>query len=202
MKILHISDTHLGYTAYRKVTDEGMNQREIDVYNAFIQIIDYVIKNKPDLILHAGDLFDSVRPTNRAISIAIQQLIRLTKSDIPMVIIAGNHETPRLKETGHIFTIFEHLNNIYPVYNNKYEQLSYEIKNKKITIHAIPHCHTKKDFSESFKKIKKNKSSDFDILLTHGAVSDLKEFRMNEFNELIIPISKITALLESFHESK
>jgi len=64
MKILHVADTHLGFSAYRTVTEEGINQREMDVYNAFKQFVDYAIKSKPDLIIHAGDLFDSVRPNN------------------------------------------------------------------------------------------------------------------------------------------
>ena len=41
MKILHVSDTHLGYSAYRKVTEDGVNQREIDTYRAFEQFVDY-----------------------------------------------------------------------------------------------------------------------------------------------------------------
>jgi DNA repair exonuclease SbcCD nuclease subunit len=49
------------------------------VYDAFIHCIDYVVKTKPDLVLHAGDLFDSVRPTNRAITVAVQQILRLSK---------------------------------------------------------------------------------------------------------------------------
>jgi len=60
MKILHISDTHLGYSAYRKLTDDNINQREMDNYNSFQKIIDYAIKLKPDIVLHSGDLFDSV----------------------------------------------------------------------------------------------------------------------------------------------
>ncbi|UCH71548.1 MAG: metallophosphoesterase, partial [Thermoplasmatales archaeon] len=62
MKIFHVADTHLGYSAYRKSTQEGVNQREIDVYNAFEQFVDHVVDKKPDLVIHAGDLFDSVRP--------------------------------------------------------------------------------------------------------------------------------------------
>ncbi|MEM3059562.1 MAG: metallophosphoesterase [Methanomassiliicoccales archaeon] len=73
MKIAHISDTHLGYTAYSKVDEEtSLNQREIDVFNAFRRVIDEILKIKPDLVLHSGDLFDSVRPTNRALSFAIE----------------------------------------------------------------------------------------------------------------------------------
>ena len=85
MKILHISDTHLGFSAYRKATPDGINQREMDVYKAFEEFIDYAVKSKPDLIIHAGDLFDSVRPNNRAITFAINQIFRLTKEKIPIV---------------------------------------------------------------------------------------------------------------------
>ena len=92
MKFLHIADTHLGYSAYRKATPDGINQREIDTYDAFKQFIDYAVKSKPDLIIHAGDLFDSVRPNNRAITFAIDQIIRVSKEKIPFVILAGNHE--------------------------------------------------------------------------------------------------------------
>ena len=37
------------------------------------------LKTKPDLIIHAGDLFDSVRPNNRAITFAIKQIIKTFK---------------------------------------------------------------------------------------------------------------------------
>ena len=113
MKILHISDTHLGFSAYRKATPDGINQREIDTYDAFNQFIKYAVKSKPDLIIHGGDLFDSVRPNNRAITFAINQILQISKKKIPIIIIAGNHEHPKLKETGHIFSIFDHIENVY-----------------------------------------------------------------------------------------
>ena len=135
MKILHVADTHLGYSAYRKATPDGINQREIDTYDSFRQFIDYAVKTKPDLIIHAGDLFDSVRPNNRAITFAIDQILRISMEKIPFLIIAGNHEHPKLKETGHIFSIFDHIEHVYPIYKAKYETLSFNISNKKIKIH-------------------------------------------------------------------
>jgi len=182
-----MADTHLGYSAYRTITNEGSNQREIDIYDAFIQCIDYAIKTKPDLILHAGDLFDSVRPSNRAITVAIQQLLRVSQKKIPFIIISGNHETPRLKETGNIFHIFNHLDNIYPIFNNAYETLSLDINQEKFTLHGIPHCQTKEDFKRNLKKIKIHHRDDFNIFIAHGAVTGIKEFKMNELNELLIP---------------
>jgi len=191
MRILHLADTHLSYSAYRKTTEEGINQREIDIYNAFIQCINYAVKRKPDLVLHAGDLFDSVRPTNRAITIAIQQILRLSKENIPFIVISGNHETPKLKETGNIFTIFEHLNHVYPIHNNRYENVSLQIKNETVVIHAIPQCQNSKEFDSNFKKIAFDKKADYNILIAHGAVAGIKEFKMNEFNELFIPVKNI-----------
>jgi len=191
MNILHLADTHLGYSAYRKATEDGVNQREIDVYDAFRQIVDYAIQTKPDLVVHAGDLFDSVRPTNRAITVAIQQLLRLSKAGIPFVIISGNHETPKLKETGNIFSIFEHIENVYPVHNNHYEKLEFEANGETLALHAIPQCQTPKEFDMNLQKIMVNKKSDYNVLLAHGAVVGIKEFKMNEFNELFIPVNRL-----------
>lgn len=192
MRILHCADTHLGYSAYRKVTVEGVNQREIDIYDAFSQFVDYAVKTKPDLVLHAGDLFDSVRPTNRAITVAIQQILRLSQENIPFIVISGNHETPKLKETGNIFTIFEHLDHVYPIYNNRYETVLLQIKDESVCIHAIPQCQSPKDFEVNFKKITIDKQADFNLLLAHGAVAGIKEFKMNEFNELFVPVNTLT----------
>ncbi|KYK20850.1 DNA repair exonuclease [Thermoplasmatales archaeon SM1-50] len=192
MRILHCADTHLGYSAYKKVTAEGINQREIDIYDAFTQFIDYAVETKPDLVLHAGDLFDSVRPTNRAITVAVQQILRLSQENIPFIVISGNHETPKLKETGNIFTIFEHLDHVYPIYNNRYETVSLQIKDKTVLIHAIPQCQSPKEFESNFKKITVDTHADFNLLLAHGAVAAVKEFKMNEFNELFIPLHNLT----------
>jgi len=191
MRLLHLADTHLGYSAYRKTTEEGVNQREMDVYDAFTQCIDYAVGIKPDLVLHAGDLFDSVRPTNRAITIALQQILRLSKENIPFIMVSGNHETPKLKETGNILRIFEHLENVYPIHTNRYETISLKNKEETITIHAIPHCQTPQEFEANFKKITLDKQAEYNVLLSHGAVTGIKEFKMNEFNELFIPVKNL-----------
>jgi exonuclease SbcD len=187
MKILHVADTHLGFSAYRKTTQDGINQREIDIYNAFEQFIDYAINTKPDIIIHAGDLFDNVRPNNRAITFAINQIVKLSKKNIPIVIISGNHEHPKIIETGHIFSIFDHLENVYPIYNSKYEKIQFNIEDKKLLIHAIPQCNSKKEYDEELKKLMTDKTADYNIFVSHGSVSGVQEFTMNEFNELIIP---------------
>jgi DNA repair protein SbcD/Mre11 len=62
-------------------------------------------------VVIAGDLFHSVRPTNSAIVFAFRQLQRLHEAlpDAPIVLIAGNHDTPRSADTGSILRLFEEL---------------------------------------------------------------------------------------------
>jgi len=182
MRILHVADTHLGYSAYHKVASNGLNQREMDVYDAFEQFIDYAIETKPDLILHCGDLFDTVRPTNRAITFVIQQLLRLSEEEIPIIIISGNHETPKLRETGSVFRIFEHIKGVYPVYKGKYEKMEFG----DAIIHSIPHCHTGEDLKKALESVEMSERH-HNIEMLHVGIMGIKEFRTGDFNEQVIP---------------
>jgi DNA repair protein SbcD/Mre11 len=111
VKLAHIADPHLGVRQYHRQTAAGTNQREADVANAFRAAVDGVIEARPDAVLIAGDLFHSVRPTNAAIVFAFQQFQRLREAlpAAPIVLIAGNHDTPRSKETGSILRLFTEL---------------------------------------------------------------------------------------------
>ncbi|HAW59845.1 MAG TPA: exonuclease SbcCD subunit D, partial [Actinobacteria bacterium] len=125
MRVVHISDTHLGYTAYRGLDPElGINQREADIFAVFKQAIDKILEISPDLVLHTGDLFDSVRPSNRSLSLALEQLLRLSTVGIPVVIIAGNHSMPKMRDTGSVFQLFTLFPNFFPVYKGRYETIS------------------------------------------------------------------------------
>ena len=111
MKLAHIADPHLGIRQYHRQTPAGINQREADAAFAFRAAIDGVIAARPDAVLVAGDLFHSVRPTNAAILFAFRQFQRLREAlpGAPVVLIAGNHDTPRSVETGNILRLFEEL---------------------------------------------------------------------------------------------
>ncbi len=70
MKIIHFSDTHLGFNDLDILNSDGINQREVDFYKAFDDIVQSIIKIKPDYIIHTGDLFHRSSPSNRAIAFA------------------------------------------------------------------------------------------------------------------------------------
>ena len=111
MRLVHLSDLHLGYRQYQRLTPGGVNQREADVAATFRASIDSVIALRPELIVVAGDIFHTVRPTNQAILHAFLQFSRL-KAALPeseIVLIAGNHDTPRSSESGGILQLFAQL---------------------------------------------------------------------------------------------
>ncbi|HEX6597752.1 MAG TPA: DNA repair exonuclease [Gemmatimonadaceae bacterium] len=108
MRLVHLSDLHLGYRQYQRLTPRGINQREADVAQSFTRALDKVIELAPEVVLIAGDVFHQVRPTNTAILHAYLQFARL-RAALPqteVVMVAGNHDTPRAAETGCILRLF------------------------------------------------------------------------------------------------
>ncbi|MEP6622643.1 MAG: DNA repair exonuclease [bacterium] len=108
LRLVHLSDIHLGFRQYQRMTPRGINQREADVAQAFTRALDKVIELAPELVLIAGDVFHQVRPTNTAILHAYIQFARL-RAQLPnaeIVMIAGNHDTPRSAETACILRLF------------------------------------------------------------------------------------------------
>ncbi len=111
MKLAHLADLHLGFRQFDRQTSKGANQREVDVAEVFKRAVDDILEQKPELIVVAGDLFHSVRPTNAAILYCFRQLQRLRTGlpGTPIVVIAGEHDTPRSSETGSILRLYEAL---------------------------------------------------------------------------------------------
>ena len=108
LKIAHLADLHLGYRQYDRQTPKGGNQREADVALAFARAVDDMLEQHPDLVVIAGDIFHSVRPTNPAILFLFQQLqrLRVALPETPLVLVAGDHDTPRTAETGSILKLY------------------------------------------------------------------------------------------------
>jgi DNA repair exonuclease SbcCD nuclease subunit len=111
VKLAHLADLHLGFRQFDRQTSRGANQREVDIAEAFKRAVDDILEQQPQLIVIAGDLFHSVRPTNAAILYCFRQLHRLRTGlpDSPIVVIAGEHDTPRSTETGSILRLYEAL---------------------------------------------------------------------------------------------
>lgn len=111
MRLVHLSDLHLGYRQYQRLTPGGINQREADVAGTFRTAIDRIIEIAPDVVVVAGDVFHTVRPTNQAILHAFVQFSRLVQAlpNAAIIVVAGNHDSPRSTETGGILPLLGQL---------------------------------------------------------------------------------------------
>ncbi len=88
MKLLHTSDWHLGARL-------GRLDRAPDHEAALEGLLAVAESERPDLILHTGDLFDAARPPYDALRMGIRALGRLSAL-APTVVLAGNHDSKEL----------------------------------------------------------------------------------------------------------
>ena len=87
MRILHTGDWHLGRTL------EGRSR--LAEQEAFLdELVKLAEDQRADLILMAGDVYDSVNPPAAAEQLFYDAAARLTDGGRPLVVIAGNHDQP------------------------------------------------------------------------------------------------------------
>lgn len=86
MKFAHLADTHLGYRQF------GLIEREKDFYEVFGKVINKIIEEKVDFVIHSGDLFETAKPSPMALLEFQKGLLKLKGAGIPMYAIAGNHD--------------------------------------------------------------------------------------------------------------
>ncbi len=185
LNIIHFSDTHLGFSDLDIVDDAGVNQREADFYKAFNDVIDAIIETRPDYVIHTGDLFHRASPSNRAITFALTQLKRIEKVKIPLIIIAGNHSTPRTSTSSPILEALKTLDNVHAVFEQRYEKVEFP----DIVFHALPHVNDERIIPDELEKVEVNIESDKrNILMMHCSVG--APFLMHEFGEWVFPKEK------------
>jgi len=93
MKILHTSDWHLG----KKLENFSRLEEQKYILDEICNIAD---AQEVDLIIIAGDLFDTFNPPTEAIDLFYKSLKRLSKNGSrPIIAIAGNHDSPDRIET-------------------------------------------------------------------------------------------------------
>lgn len=185
MRILHFSDTHLGFNDLEIVNEYGINQREADFYDAFTQVIDAIVEAKPDYVIHTGDLFHRPHPSNRAISFCLAQLKRLSVAQIPTIIIAGNHSTPRTRSTSPILAALRTLDHIHPVFEEAYEKVIFD----NINFHCIPHINDEVSNLTAIEECEASIDADKrNIMMLHCSVG--AQFMMEEYGERVYPHNK------------
>ncbi len=95
MKLLFVSDTHLGYDLPTNSCVEKRCRGE-DFFRNFERVLEAAVEERVDLVLHGGDLFSQSSPPAPLVERVYDTLLRFVSNDIPLYIVPGNHEHSQL----------------------------------------------------------------------------------------------------------
>ena len=84
MKLIHLSDLHLG----KRVNEFSMIEDQKYILN---QIQENIRKEEPDAVLIAGDIYDKSVPSAEAVEVFDDFLVSLAEAELPVFLISGNH---------------------------------------------------------------------------------------------------------------
>lgn len=130
MKIMHLSDLHLG----KRVNEFSMIEDQEYILKKIINIID---EQKPQAVIIAGDVYDKAVPSAEAVELFDDFLVRLSNRGLSVFVISGNHDSAeRIAFGGRLMD----KSGIYmsPVYNGKIEPVRVKDEFGEINFYMLP----------------------------------------------------------------
>lgn len=168
IKILHTGDVHLG-AKLNWLGPKSEVQRQ-QLMSTFERIIDTAIKKKVDVLLIAGDLFDTYSPNPITLSFVKSQLERLKAHHIYTALIPGNHD--RLEPN----SVFLNYDLVDIQFGHCFKEVGckeYKIKELDLSIYGyaiekqFAEIRPLKETNEFFAK---NQPSKFNVAIVHGSL--------------------------------
>ena len=130
MKLIHLSDLHLG----KRVNEYSMLEDQEYILKKILSII---AEEKPDGVMIAGDIYDKSVPSAEAVSLFDEFLVSLSRQKLEVFVISGNHDSPeriafgsRIMDAGGI-----HLS---PVYSGRVEPIRLEDRFGEVNVYMLP----------------------------------------------------------------
>lgn len=143
MKLLHLSDLHLG----KRLNEFSLIEDQRYILKQTLDILD---KEHPNGLIIAGDVYDKSMPSEEAVHLMNWFLSELVKRQLKTFIISGNHDSAERLSFGN-----EILKNsdvyISPVYQGETSCLSFEDEYGPVHIHLLPFIkptHVKRHFPQ------------------------------------------------------
>ena len=87
MKLLHLSDLHIG----KRVYEFSMLEDQKYILGEILGIVD---RERPDGVLLAGDIYVKTVPSGEAVQVLDGFLTALADRGVPVFLISGNHDSP------------------------------------------------------------------------------------------------------------
>ncbi len=150
----------------------------MDVQRAYERAVEAILEREVDLVVHSGDVFDTVRPATHVIIHFLKQTARITaRAGTPYLVIAGNHETPRLRTTTAALE-YANLVNAGSVHGFEQEYHAEEVDGATVGVTMVPH-----GALSDVGAVTAEHGADINVLVTHGLVPNL-ESRQHEMGEV------------------
>ena len=130
MKLIHLSDIHLG----KRVNEFSMLEDQAHILKKILAVVD---EEKPDGVLIAGDVYDKSVPSTEAVQLFDDFLVRLAERKLPVFIISGNHDSPeRLSFANRLIdAVGIHL---APVYSGVVEPITLSDEYGPVNVYMLP----------------------------------------------------------------
>ncbi len=129
MKFLHLSDLHIG----KRVNEFSMLEDQRYILTKILNIAD---DEMPDGVIIAGDVYDKSVPSAEAVQLYDDFLYKLSKKNVEIFIISGNHDSPERISFGS--RLMKDNIHIAPVYNGDVKPVTLHKNDETIRIYLLP----------------------------------------------------------------
>ena len=178
IRLLHTGDLHLG-ASFAFLGDKGPKQRQ-KLLTTFDKIVDLAVSEHVNLLLIAGDLFDSNNPSYTTIDRVVDSLQKLEQAGIPVCLIPGSHDPYGPCSIYNLYDFKEALSNL-TILAGERAQLSF--KDLDLTVYGlgVSDGWRPKDCLKNFTASPKTK---YHVGLLHGSIEGFREGENDENNLL------------------
>lgn len=189
MKIMHLSDLHIG----KRVNEYSMLQDQIYILKEILRIID---DEKVETVIIAGDVYDRSLPPNEALGLFDEFLYQLSGRNVNVFVISGNHDSPeRISYGGRMMT--ENKIFLSPVYDGNVKPITLNDDYGEVNFYLLPFIRPAdirryfpdeniENYTDAVKVAIDNMNVDFserNILVTHQFVTGAE---LSESEDIIV----------------
>lgn len=130
MKLIHLSDLHLG----KRVNEFSMLEDQRYILGEILKVVD---QEQPQGVLIAGDVYDKSVPPTEAVALLDDFLAALAGRAVPVFLISGNHDSPERIAFGGRLMARSGVH-LAPVYHGRVEPIPLTDAHGPVNLYLLP----------------------------------------------------------------
>lgn len=130
MKLIHLSDLHLG----KRVNEFSMLEDQRYILEEILKVVD---REQPQGVIIAGDVYDKSVPPTEAVALLDDFLAALAGRAVPVFLISGNHDSPERIAFGGRLMARSGVH-LAPVYHGRVEPITLTDAHGPVNLYLLP----------------------------------------------------------------